>query len=346
MRICAVEQAVPATVLDNDAVIDRVLVESRPYLGDDELATVAASLRDLFAACGAERRHLTAGRERPVDLMKASAEKAMRAANVAPQDLDFILYGGVTRGMLVPSTASVVQHLIGARNVTGFDVLDACASWLRAMDVANAMTASGGHKLGLVVSCECGVYHDCDPWPIRSMDNLQQRIGAFTLGEAATATVVEATPDSAADMRFLSRSHGQHGDLAVLPIVDSRHYMAHERQPGERLKFATHSDELTSAGYRAAVAFYKETDPLGGAPVDAFIPHAGAAPSVDAFVRTTKLPHRDLVMTFADFGNTISCSIPLGLSIATADGTIQRGDRVFGMTVAAGITVASVVFTY
>ena len=90
----------------------------------------------------------------------------------------------------------------------------------------------------------------------------------------------------------------------------------------------------------------RQVDPLKGMPVDAFVPHAGAAPYVDNFMEISGIKANNLIMSFADYGNTVSASIPLGLSLGIADGRIGRGDRVFVSVVAAGISIVAVLFTY
>lgn len=346
MKILSIQHLVPGTALSNDSVIERVERESCNYLNPKQLSKVTKHLTDLFDSTGLKNRYITEGNQKPIDILKTCAESALSKADIKPKDLDFIIYGGVTRGFLVPSSASALQYAIGASGVSCFDVLDACASWARAMQVAQSFIDSGMGERGLIVNCECGAYQDCNPWPIKSLDDLEQRTAAFTLGEAATATVVCKQDPGKPEPEFHTRSYGEFGDLATLPIVDNKDYTLHKRQPTGRITFFTHPQELTYAGFKLGVKLLKDIDPLRGRTADAFIPHAGAAPSVDMFIKTTGIKHKQLIMSFYDYGNTITASIPLGLSLAVRDGRIKRGDTIFGATVAAGISVVALFFEY
>ena len=134
--------------------------------------------------------------------------------------------------------------------------------------------------------------------------------------------------------------------FAVLPIVRGQGYTRHGRQPDGPLRFFTQSGDLTFNGIRIALKLMKSFDPLRGRRADVFVPHAGAAPSVDLFVKATRLESSRLIMSYHDYGNTASASIPLGLSLAARDGRMARGDTVFAPVVGAGISIVSVFFTY
>jgi 3-oxoacyl-[acyl-carrier-protein] synthase III len=213
------------------------------------------------------------------------------------------------------------------------------------MQVAHSFLGGGSAETGLIVNCECGFYDDYDVWRIRAVGDIETEGGFFTLGEAATATVVTRSGD-ADTFEFYSRTYGEYGDLAMVPIVRSRHYTRHTRQPDGPMRFFTHSGELTFNGFRIALHLMKKADPLRGRRVDAFVPHAGAAPSIDLFVKAAGLESSKLIMSYHDYGNTVAASIPLGLSLAVRDGRIARGDAVFAPAVAAGISIVSVFFTY
>lgn len=345
MKILSVAHVVPETVLDNAEVIDRLRVANRANFSVGEFAQVEANLTNLFAMTKLRQRHVTDGRERPIDLAIEAAEKALATAGLAAKDLDFIIFGGVGRGFLVPSTASAVQRGLGISGVTCFDVLDACASWARAMQVANSFLGNRTMQRGLVVNSECGFYEDYDIWSLRKAGDIETEGGFFTIGEAATATVVGVAPNGE-PLEFHSYTYGEFGDLAMLPLVTSKNYMRSERQISGPLRFYTQSQELTYNGFRLGAKLMRQVDPLKGMPVDAFVPHAGAAPYVDNFMEISGIKANNLIMSFADYGNTVSASIPLGLSLGIADGRIGRGDRVFVSVVAAGISIVAVLFTY
>ena len=171
-----------------------------------------------------------------------------------------------------------------------------------------------------------------------------KREATFTLGEAATAMVVTASEGE--PFRFHTKTYGQHGKHAVLPIVETARYSEVDLNSHQRLKFHTNSGELTKQGLKMSIEFIRGADFFHDGGADCFVSHAGAEGSVDAFLKLTKIPVGELVLTFRKYGNTVASSIPLGLSLATSDGRIKRGDRVFMGTVAAGISIVGMLFEY
>ena len=59
-----------------------------------------------------------------------------------------------------------------------------------------------------------------------------------------------------------------------------------------------------------------------------------------------RLPYERYVSTHAQFGNTVSATVPLGMSIALSDGRFKRGDRVLVLVGASGVTVGLASFTF
>ena len=150
------------------------------------------------------------------------SSQALAAANVKAADLDFIIYAGVSRGWLEPSMASLVQREIAAGKAACFDVMEACASWIRAMQVARAFFVSGTYRLGMIVNCECAKAQP-GAWDIDNGDDLERSLAAYTIGEAATATVVAGNQDS--DLYITMKSYGEHYDLCMIPFANAGSFL-------------------------------------------------------------------------------------------------------------------------
>lgn len=70
------------------------------------------------------------------DLVVPAAQDALAAADLRPEDLDLIIIATDTPDYISPSTASVVQYKLGARNAGVFDVNTACSGFVTALDMA------------------------------------------------------------------------------------------------------------------------------------------------------------------------------------------------------------------
>ncbi len=74
--------------------------------------------------------------ESVADLCEQAARQAIADAGVTPQEIDLIVISTDTPEFISPSTASVIQDRLGAKNAGTFDLNTACAGFVTAMDVS------------------------------------------------------------------------------------------------------------------------------------------------------------------------------------------------------------------
>src|ERR1039458_7080447 len=79
---------------------------------------------------GIRERHIAAPEMATSDMAVEAARAALKQRGMEASELDVIIVCTVTPDYLFPSTACLVQHEIGAKNVWGFDLIAACCSFL------------------------------------------------------------------------------------------------------------------------------------------------------------------------------------------------------------------------
>jgi len=100
----------------------------------DEWITVRTGIK--------ERRVLEAGKGN-ADMAFQAAKRALADAGMEATDLDAIIMGTVSADYLMPSSACVLEDMLGARNVFSFDVGAACSGFLNALSVADSFVRTG-----------------------------------------------------------------------------------------------------------------------------------------------------------------------------------------------------------
>lgn len=83
-----------------------------------------------------ERRWCEEG-ESTADLAERAAKQALERAGIEASQLDLIILATDTPEYVSPSTASVLQHRLGAVNAGTFDINTACAGFVTALDTAS-----------------------------------------------------------------------------------------------------------------------------------------------------------------------------------------------------------------
>ncbi len=345
MRIRAVRHAVPARRMTNADCLVLARDGLRGRFTQEEVASAERMIEGFLDICGTETRRIRLPDERPLDLLLSATRDALAQADVPPEDIDFVIYTGVGRGWIEPALATVVQREMKLKNATAFDILDACASWMRAMHVSRQFLAGGTYRTGLIVNCECGLagYLDLN---LRSLADLETRLACFTIGEAATATVVaNENPDD--DFHFQFHTYGEHLDLCMIPLEGAAGFLpADLRVDAPSGRFYSRSQELISRATKKVIEHYQASPRLRDHPKDLIFTHAASERASQFVLKRCGVSPNLYFGTHREYGNTVSASVPLAMSLAADAGRLQRGTRTLVVVGSAGLTVAFATFTY
>lgn len=153
----------------------------------------------------------------------SAGQKALAAAQMNPQEIGILIYGGVCRENLEPATACAVGDGLGIpQDAQIYDVSNACLGVLNGMvQVANAIEL--GHiQAGMVVSCEAAreiVESTIDRMLANpDMALFKDTIATLTGGSGAVAVVLSKATNAISGHRLMggvARSATQHHRLCT-----------------------------------------------------------------------------------------------------------------------------------
>src|SRR4029077_1216333 len=103
---------------------------------------------------GIERRHIAAEGETTVDLAEKAARRALDAAGMAPEEVDFIAFGTTTPDLIFPNCGVLLQRRLGCFGGPAFSVETACAGFMYALSIADKYVRCGESKRALVIGAE------------------------------------------------------------------------------------------------------------------------------------------------------------------------------------------------
>ncbi len=344
MRLLGVGHAIPSMRVGNDDILRELRAQSSTLAGADELARIEAATVRFLETSGTEYRYVLAPGERAIDFALQAGAAAIRDADIDPDDIGFVIFAGVARGSLDPATANVVQAGLRLRNATCFDVSDGCASWIRAMDVAQRFVDAGSHRAGLIVNAECGLRQYAD-FQIRDLRHLELRLAAFTVGEAATATVVGADP--ASSWHFVFKNFPDRYDLCMLALPGWEDWVLEAaKTPYVPGRFLALSRDLIPLVVRRIVEVFRSDDLLPRLEYDIILGHAASERASAAVLKRLGISHDRYFPTHTRYGNTVSAATPLAIRLAADEGRLRRGDRVLAIVGGAGISIGIATFHY
>jgi 3-oxoacyl-[acyl-carrier-protein] synthase III len=339
MRFRAVEAVVPGRCLSNEDVVSQVVAINKECVPRRTLELIAHALDSLFAQAGTRLRYIRADGETAGDLIARAGEAALKSAGLEPGDIDLLIYVGVGRGYIEPAMANAFQDKLGLSNATCFDILDACASWLRALHVARAFFQSGFYKRIMILNGEFNAREYAD-FQCRTVSDLRHKFAQFTVGEAATATILEASDDDV-DYYASFKTYGHLRSLCMIPLASAAEFNIDPLPAfAEPLHFFSQSRELFEEGIARMVAHYDEDSNVNSYQSDIAFGHAA---SDTACARVAEACGGRLALLYrihARFGNTVSATIPMAIHHAIRDGKLKHLDRVVIGMASAGLSTA------
>lgn len=271
-----------------------------------------------FAACNAQ----------PSDLATEASIDALAKAGIAPQHLDMIIYCGIEKDFMEPSTAHIIQKKLASGAVC-MDVSNACQGIISGMTVADSLIATGSIETALICSGERAsrvVKQFIRKINSEPDEYFRDRFGVMTVGDAGSAVVLsrgeQPHTSGIKAMRFDSR--GEYADFCFYRYGD-------EGIEGQMLMKGI-TDTINEVHAEMMPATWRD---LNWAPqdVDYMICHQVGKKSVTALCEISNVPLEKTPLTYVYLGNTASCSIPIALDYAEA----TEGDKVLLMGGGSGL---------
>lgn len=294
---------------------------------------------------GIQSRRIATKDNNVMNLAYAAAKRALENAGKQAADIDLIIYASVSRGWLEPNTAVSIQSHLGAVNATSFDILDACAGWIRALHVAHSMLKAGTYRNVLIVNLEAGML-DFIRFGLENPNDIRDYGAGITLGNAATAMLLENSEDD--DFYFNIKTFPDSTDLCMIPLENVRNFYPIESVDEAPIagKFIAKSTPLLRKTIGAMIDVFNDDHQLVGAEFDIIFTHAVIERAFKEIAAGTNVPLENHYSTLAKYGNTASATVPLAMSLALQENKLKRGQRVGVAIGSAGITVAFATFTF
>lgn len=262
-----------------------------------------------------------------------AAIKAIKNANIDKEKIDLIIVATMTPDNFTPSTACILQGLLGLteNKVMAFDINAACSGFVYSLNVAYSMLNSGIYKCALVVGCET----------LSKIIDFTDRSTCILFGDGAGAVVATVSEDKKS--YFYTRSKYDEEKVLIAEGISLSNNMNNSVVPDhflrmngqEVFKFAINAleDGITEILKRAN----KTIDDI-----DVIIPHQANLRIINNVSRKLKLESGKMYVNLDKYGNTSAASIAIALSEGFESGVFKRGMKVILVGFGAGLTWGAV----
>ncbi|MEJ2503620.1 MAG: ketoacyl-ACP synthase III [Gemmatimonadota bacterium] len=292
-----------------------------------------------------EQRHFMAADQATSDLVVPAARDALAEAGLAPSDLDLVIVATDTPDYISPSTASVVQHKLGAENAGTFDVNTACAGFVTIADMAWKYIAADPQYRHVLIAGAYGMskYLDMDDYKLATL-----------FADGAGAAVVSAQEEG---------SEGDPGGMLASELYAEGSF--HDYMGIYAGGTWMPASEEALAGKHHRLQFVKkfpaETNPthwprlirsalgkIGREPgdVDRYFFTQINIKSIHETLDLLGVPHERAHNVMDRFAYTGSACIPMAMADAVDQGLLRRGDLVVLMGSGGGMAMAVLVLEW
>ena len=305
----------------------------------------------IYSHTGIHSRHVATEGETTSTMAAKAARQAMEAAGVAPEDIGLIVLATSTPDFNpFPSTACVVQSMLGCVNAGAFDLQAACAGFIYALEQARGFVNFYPERKALVIGAEC-LTRILD-WTDRSSCILfGDGAGAVVIGNDEHAGVAgmttKATTILGADgngSHFIMRTGGTRESLQLDPVTG----IPAKPQPISPLLTLQGHDVFAFAVRKLAKVVDDLCVRLGTRPdeLDRVFAHQANRRIIEATARRMKLPLEKFWLNLETTANTSAASIPISLDQAVRSGALTEGMKIALVGFGSGLTFGGTYCTW
>jgi len=251
--------------------------------------------------------------ETTTDLAVGAARSALLSAGLEASDIDLVIVATSTPDFTMPSTACLVQGRLGAAKAQAFDIVNACAGFVYALDAGTRYLQTGDIRDALVIGVDRG----------SRLVNPYDRTTSVFFGDGAGAAVISSRGRGRV---LASKLHSQGTSESLSVPVGGAMTM-----DGKAIwNFAT--EVLPATVRKLCKAARVSVDEI-----KLLVPHQANRNIITAAATELGLPLDRVAITIERYGNTLAGSIPIALDEAFASGRVQSGDKVALVGFGAGL---------
>lgn len=273
------------------------------------------------------------------DMAYKAAKRALRNAEVDPEDIDLLIVATITPDMFFPSTACHVQAKLGAANSAAFDIAVACSGYIYGLAIADQFIKSGMYKKALVIAAE----------KLSAVTDWNDRSTCVLFGDGAGAAVLGQTEDGGILGAHLG-ADGTKGELLQLPAGGSRMPASFKTVENKLHTIKMEGNVLFKHAVKImADAALAVTEPLGltGDDIDLIIPHQANIRILNAVAkRLGAEPEKKVYLNIEKYGNMSAASSAVALTEAVEEGRIKKGDIILMDAFGGGLTWGALIIKW
>jgi len=295
-----------ASFLPNDILDNNMLAQTFPEWD-------AAKISE---KTGINKRFIAGKNETALDLAINAAKNLFTKYQINKNEIDFILLCTQSPDYFLPTSACILQNKLEIPTTAGaLDFNLGCSGYVYGLSMAKSLIETNQAKNVLLVTSETySKYIKADDKSVRTI-----------FGDGASATLVAASDDKSEQIsKTLFGSDGSGFDKLIVKNGASKNATG----PHELFMDGPEIFNFTLASVPVALQNFLNRENLAIDDIDAFVFHQANSFMLEALRKKCKIPKEKFVLKLAEFGNTVSSTIPMTIESALVSGELKAGQKV------------------
>jgi 3-oxoacyl-[acyl-carrier-protein] synthase III len=296
---------------------------------------------------GIEVRHIASENECASDLGVNAAQKLFASGICSPEDIDYLLFCTQSPDYFLPTTACIMQDRLAIPKTAGaIDINQGCSGFIYGLGLAKGLIETGQARNILLITAETYSKH------IHAGDKSVRTL----FGDAAAATLVQAQETADTNIGpFIYGTDGGGGNNLIVPTggmrrkrteVSAQVFEDENNNMRSQDNLYMNGSEIFTFTLNTVPKSFKNILEKSGKnidDIDLFIFHQASKFMLEHLRKKIKIPEEKFYMSFANYGNTVSSTIPIALRDALTEGKLRSGALVmlvgFGVGYSWGATL-------
>lgn len=279
-----------------------------------------------------ERRILKDKTKATAFMCAEAAKEILRKRQLDAEEIDLIVVATISPDMFFPSTACLVQDMIGAKRAWGFDLSAACSGFLYALVVGAQFIETRMHQKVLVLGGD----------KMSSIIDYTDRNTAVLFGDGAGGVLLEPAKDGYGILDARLYSDGTAGkDHLYMPGGGSLNPPTHETVE-KKMHYVVQDGRTVfkSAviGMAEVAVEMMERNQLRSEDIDYLVPHQANLRIITATAERMGIGMEKVMVNIDRYGNTTAGTLPICLAELDEQKKLRDGANLILVSYGAGYT--------
>ena len=302
-------------------------------VSNDELAEFLDTSDEWIRShTGIGYRHIARDDEAASDLGAQAAKVALDRSGTDPESIDMVLVATASSDYVgFPSTACIVQDMIGAKNAAAMDISVGCTGFVYGLETAKGFIASGAARRVLLIGSE--VLTRIVDWTDRST--------CVLFGDGAGAAVISPSSNGRGILDSVLKADGSGASYLAREVGGTRSPFKPGHTAERDLLIKMEGQPVYNFAVPAIIEVIRQILDRNGLTIDDItyiVPHQANQRIIEAAAKRSRIPYEKFYLNIEEYANTSAATIPIALNELYEHDKVSSGDLLITVGFGAGLT--------